>query len=196
MTTSELNPPRWADDLLRLCLKPADRQSISGDLLEEYREVRRPTLGALRANAWYVTQVLSVVSRLMWPAVATMTTVTLVSLAIKLPSKYSLVQAPGVSVLDAIVCAWAGYYVSRRTRLVRTGLMAAGITGLFAPGIFLTAAAVRDPRLLLAPFSKPFIFVILFTLSVIAISFGIVFGAFGAALARYLPSVPRTGRLS
>ena len=196
MTTSELNPPRWADDLLRLCLKPADRQSISGDLLEEYREVRRPTLGALCANAWYVTQMLCVVSRLMWPAVATMTTVTLVSLAIKLPSKYSLVQAPGVSVLDAIVCAWAGYHVSRRTRLVRTGLMAAGITGLFAPGIFLTAAAVRDPRLLLAPFSKPFIFVILFTLSVIAISFGIVFGAFGAALARYLPSVPRTGRLS
>ena len=196
MTTSELNPPRWADDLLRLCLKPADRQSISGDLLEEYREVRRPTLGALRANAWYVTQVLSVVSRLMWPAVATMTTVTLFSLAIKLPSKYSLVQAPGVSVLDAIVCAWAGYYVSRRTRLVRTGLMAAGITGLFAPGIFLTAAAVRDPRLLLAPFSKPFIFVILFTVSLVAISFGIVVGAFGAALARYLPPVPRTRRLS
>jgi hypothetical protein len=42
----------WAEGLLRLVLGPSDRDSISGDLLEEYRLVRRPERGALRANAW------------------------------------------------------------------------------------------------------------------------------------------------
>jgi len=196
MTTRGANPPSWAECLLRMSLKPSGREPISGDLLEEYREVKRPTQGAFRANVWYVNQVLTVVSRLVWPGVATMTALSLLSLAIKLPWRYSLVQAPGVSVLDAVVCAWAGFYASRRTRLIRTGMMTAAITGLFAPGIFLTAAAVRDPALLLVPFSKPFIFVILFTLSLIAISFGIVLGAFGAALARCLPLAGRTSGFS
>jgi hypothetical protein len=60
MTITERNPPRWAEGLLRSLLRPGDREAISGDLLEEFREVRRPALGALRADAWYVKQVLSV----------------------------------------------------------------------------------------------------------------------------------------
>jgi hypothetical protein len=63
MMTSELTPPRWADAMLRSCLRPSDRESIAGDLLEEYRAVRGPALGPLRANVWYVGQVLSVLWR-------------------------------------------------------------------------------------------------------------------------------------
>jgi hypothetical protein len=196
MNTEQPTPPRWADRLLRWCLKPGDRLSIPGDLLEEYRDAKRPMLGALRADLWYVTQVFSVVSRLMWPGVAAMTVTTLLSLAIKLPWRYSLVQAPGVSVVDPIVCAWAGYYASRRTGLARTGMIAAAVTGLFAPGIFLSAAAMRDPALLLVPFAHPFVFVILLALSLIAVGFGIVIGACGAVLARCVPAAPRPTRLS
>jgi hypothetical protein len=189
--TTESNPPYWAEWLLRSVIRPSDRESISGDLLEEYREVRRRALGTWRADLWYVKQVLSVSWRLVWPCVLTMTAITIFSLAIKLPWRYSLVQAPGVSVLDATVCLWAGCYTSRRTRLFHTGMMSAGLIGILPPSIFLGVAAARDPMLFLVPFAKPFIFVILLTVISLAIIFGVVLGALGAAVGTWLPSMPR-----
>jgi hypothetical protein len=54
-------PPRWAERLLRIFLASRDRDTIPGDLLEEYREVVLPARGKLRAQIWYVKQVLSFV---------------------------------------------------------------------------------------------------------------------------------------
>src|SRR5258708_26288851 len=51
-------PPGWADVLLRACLTPRDSDSVSGDLLEQYREKVRPARGRRRANIWYMRQVL------------------------------------------------------------------------------------------------------------------------------------------
>jgi hypothetical protein len=56
-------PPRWAEALLRVLLKPADFDSVSGDLLEEYRDSIHPVRGQRGADAWYVRQVLGFVSR-------------------------------------------------------------------------------------------------------------------------------------
>jgi hypothetical protein len=52
-------PPRWLETLLRWCLPARDRDSISGDLLEEYREAQLPQLGSVRANLWYLRQLIS-----------------------------------------------------------------------------------------------------------------------------------------
>jgi hypothetical protein len=49
------HPPTWARRLLRALLDPRNRDSIDGDLLEEYNE-----RGA--ATAWYLRQVLSFVN--------------------------------------------------------------------------------------------------------------------------------------
>jgi hypothetical protein len=54
-------PPRWAEQLLRALLNPRDRDTIAGDLLEEYREVILPTRGRIRAQLWYLRQALSLV---------------------------------------------------------------------------------------------------------------------------------------
>jgi hypothetical protein len=51
-------PPRWAEALLRLVLKPGDVSSVSGDLLEAYRMRINPTVGPRRADVWYVRQVI------------------------------------------------------------------------------------------------------------------------------------------
>jgi hypothetical protein len=59
--TERPSPPRWADALLRLCLRPRDRQTVTGDLLEEYREVVLPGRGRLRAQLWYFRQVFSLI---------------------------------------------------------------------------------------------------------------------------------------
>ena len=55
-------PPQWAESLLMHMLKPRDRESIPGDLFEEYREERVPGLGRARANLWYFRQILSLAS--------------------------------------------------------------------------------------------------------------------------------------
>ena len=56
-------PPNWAEALLRVFLTPADFDSVSGDLLEEYRDSIRPVRGKSAADSWYVMQVLGFVWR-------------------------------------------------------------------------------------------------------------------------------------
>jgi hypothetical protein len=63
--SSHALPPPWAESLLRLMLPHQDRESISGDLLEEYRETIVPALGR-RAGRWYVRQVAGYVVRITW----------------------------------------------------------------------------------------------------------------------------------
>ena len=55
-------PPLWAEDLLRAFLRERDRESVTGDLLEEYRETIVPALGS-GADAWYIRQVAGFVWR-------------------------------------------------------------------------------------------------------------------------------------
>lgn len=62
---SDARPPRWAEAILRLLLKPEDRDSVSGDLLEEYRETIVPVHGSA-ADRWYVRQVASFLLRASW----------------------------------------------------------------------------------------------------------------------------------
>ena len=56
-------PPRWAESLLCLALDSRDRATVSGDLLEEFRESIRPTRGPWAADRWYITQVMGFVVR-------------------------------------------------------------------------------------------------------------------------------------
>lgn len=55
-------PPAWADLCLRLLLPARDRDTVSGDLMEEYRESIRPTRSKVAADLWYIMQV----SRFAW----------------------------------------------------------------------------------------------------------------------------------
>ena len=61
-------PPEWADALLRAFLKRADVDSVSGDLLEEYRDTIHPLRGRAAADRWYVRQVFAFVApgALLW----------------------------------------------------------------------------------------------------------------------------------
>ena len=54
-------PPPWAEHLLRLVLPPVDRDTITGDLLEEYQEAIRPMRGPVGARRWYLRQVASLI---------------------------------------------------------------------------------------------------------------------------------------
>ena len=58
--------PRWAETLLLLSLKRGDRESVSGDLLEAYRDTVVPSRGREAADAWYIRQVAGFVWRATW----------------------------------------------------------------------------------------------------------------------------------
>jgi hypothetical protein len=62
---SNATPPEWAESVLRWMLPSKDRESVSGDLLEEYRESIVPALGD-RARCWYVRQVAVYVWQRAW----------------------------------------------------------------------------------------------------------------------------------
>jgi len=184
MIDRHARPSRLATILLRAVLRSADIESIPGDLLEEYREVKRPSLGPLRADMWYVAQVLSVLWRLIWPCVVAIGAVNLLSLALPRGWNPGLVPAPGVSVLDAVVLFGAGCYGAVRAGRVVTGLVTAVATSLVGFTLYFVYAAITRPSLLLAPFYNPFIFVILATLLFIALSFGVGAGLVGALVWR------------
>ncbi len=184
-------PPRWAELLLISLLKPADAESISGDLLEEYRAVRRPALGSFRADAWYIKHVLSVLWRILWPCAIAIAALHLVTFP--LPAwNPSLVPAPGVSLLDAAIFLWASFYGARHTGRVVTGVICAIVTSVLGFKITVAYAAVTTPGLLLAPFEQPFVMVILSLLFALALGFGVAVGTAGAVVGRWLsPAAPR-----
>jgi hypothetical protein len=57
---------KWGDFILRLLVQRRDRDTISGDLFEEYHEHVLPTRGRLAAGFWYLRQILSFVSPFSW----------------------------------------------------------------------------------------------------------------------------------
>lgn len=60
------NPPALPQALLHLLLPVERRESVVGDLLEEYRDSRVPSMGRFRANLWYWKQVLGFWLRAYW----------------------------------------------------------------------------------------------------------------------------------
>lgn len=196
MKSIEPSPPRWAEALLRSLLRPTDRESISGDLLEEYRAAKHPALGTLRANAWYIKHVLSVLWRLIRPCALAVASVTVLSLKVKGLWYGSLVQAPGVSLLDALVYLWAGYHSSQRTRLIRTGIVAAGSTSLVGFTTLCAAAAVGTPSLLMIPVVLPAYLLILSALLLTALGYGIVLGSIGGVVGRWMSAPRQEARVS
>ncbi len=64
------SPPRIAELILRGLLRLDMRETVSGDLLEEYRESRVPAAGEFRADLWYWRQVGGMWLRAYWWLVA------------------------------------------------------------------------------------------------------------------------------
>jgi hypothetical protein len=64
--TTDATPPAWAETILRLVLSPSHFESVSGDLLEEYRDSIHPVRGQQRADRWYINEVFGFVVRSVW----------------------------------------------------------------------------------------------------------------------------------
>ncbi len=202
MTEEETRPPHWAEAMLISVLRPADRESVSGDLLEEYRVARRPALGAFRADVWYVKHALSVLWRLVWPfATVLIVQRVLLSATAFRPGHHaphfvppgptillnlvrstlygSVMPGPGVALFDALIYFGAGFYGFQRARMIRAGVLAAASSSVVGFLALFGSAALITPGLMLAPFAQPMIFLILLVYLAIPVGYAMLLGALG-----------------
>ena len=127
-------PPSWAEALLRLFLRPNVFASVSGDLLEQYRDSIHPARGRRGADRWYVQTVLGYVWRVtrLWAALFTSAFVARTALDWLVPttdfharSEVSTAVGEGILLASGFWIAW------------RSGSFAAGV----ATGVATTAIA-------------------------------------------------------
>ena len=128
-------PPQWAESLLRLLLTPADRDSVSGDLLEEYRQSIVPALGA-GANRWYLRQVGRYVLRAIapWSALIAATCVTRYLFDTLAPVQYTrdIVHPRSALMSQTLIATFAsaGAWQAWRSGHVRAGVVVAVLSAL------------------------------------------------------------------
>lgn len=151
---SDARPPRWAETVLRLLLAPKDRESVSGDLLEEYRDTIVPTLGPA-ADRWYVRQMGSFLLRASWTWGAILGAALVIRYlfdTLAPPTDYKM-RATALTYTIMTACLLAGFSGAWRTRSMRAGVLtslsAATMGALFSiVGTGLMLAIWHDPATL------------------------------------------------
>lgn len=132
MTTP--TPPRWAEGLLRMMLAPRDRETVSGDLLEQYRDSVWPTRGQLRANLWYAGQVADFARRSHLGGALAISGLFVGRTALDwlVPTQDFALRAAASTYLSACVFLLAGVVASWRSRTIEAGIVAGAATAVMA----------------------------------------------------------------
>ncbi len=186
------SPPRWAESLLLLLLEPKDRESFSGDLLEEYRETVVPVRGR-GANRWYTGQVAWFLWRASWMWGAAIGSALIVRyLFDTLAPVTSFVERSAI-LTQALVTVFgaAAFWNTWRTDHIRTGMLvalAAAVIGgvLSSAGTAVLLVIWHDPATLRAWQNSGGLDEAFLVVPALLIPIGLVSGAAGAVAAKGL----------
>jgi hypothetical protein len=188
------SPPRWAESLLRMLLPPKSRDSISGDLLEEYRESIVPAMGS-RADGWYIRQVARYVVRQtwVWGALIGGILVTRYLVDSLAPVHYtsgiiatrSKITSYALMATFALCAAWQTW----RSERLRTGVLMAVATAVLgavasSAGALICLAVWHDPDTLLAAQQGGGLGEALWGVPLLLIPIGFITGTTGAIAGR------------
>lgn len=137
-------PPHWADVVLRMLLAPEDRESVPGDLLEEYRERIHPARGRRRADLWYVSQVAGFVWRgnRTWAVLLSGAFVARTGLDWLSPTADFHLRSMVSTMLSAGIFVSVGFLAAWRSRSIRAGILAGVATALIGAIISIVGAAL------------------------------------------------------
>jgi hypothetical protein len=146
----DMTPPDWSERLLRSLLSDRDRDTVSGDLLEEYREIAVPARGPRGARWWYRRQVAGCVVRslrrpsLIGLAIGTMLGVMNLIDTARRPLAADE-PATMLAWLLAVLAIWSAttVIVTRRTRRLGHAIVVGAILGAATTLVFHAAAVVR-----------------------------------------------------
>ena len=188
--TTQPSPPPIAETFLRLFLSPRDRESVSGDLLEEYRESIHPSRGQAGADAWYFYQVLSFFVRSN-AAPALMLLVALIGRTAFdwiVPTANFSTRATVSTVTAATILSVAGFLAAWRSQRASAGMVAGVVIPLVIfpfviVGMSLLLAFNHDPKSMAAisasgGLSEAFTFPLMLAIP------GAILGTLGGLLAR------------
>lgn len=180
-------PPRWAEALLRAFLKPDDFESVSGDLLEQYRDSIHPARGPLRANFWYVAQVVNFVSPGVRLFAALFSAQFLFRTALDwfLPPVHFYFRSTVSTALGVSTLVAAGFWAAWRLGSFAAGAVAGTLAAGIASIVSIAGAAVmlafwHDPRTMAAIRASGG-FAEVLSLPLFMILPGALLGAFGGA---------------
>ena len=138
------DPPEWAEALLRLSLRRNDRDTVSGDLLEEYRASIVPIRGKTAADRWYVGQVAGFVWRATWFWALTFSALFVARTAYdwRVPTTDFATRAAVSSWSGVAVLFIAAMWTAWRSRSFTAGLLIAMITSQIAAVMSVVGAAI------------------------------------------------------
>ena len=194
--TTDATPPAWAETLLRAVVTRKDFDSLSGDLLEEYRETVYPARGRQRADAWYVRQVFGFAVRTVgvWGALFGFAGVVRTALDWFVPTHDFSIRSAISTYVGIGLLLMTGFWSAWRSGSLASGPLSATLAMIIGEIISDTAAAAmlvffHDPQTMSAieasgglgeAFTLPIILV------VPAVILGTLGGALGAAANRKL----------
>jgi len=191
-------PPRWAEIVLERTLDRRDRETVSGDLLEEYRDAVVPQRGARAADAWYIRQVAGFVCRSHWMWALAMSSTFLVRTAVdwRVPTTDFVTRSSVTSTIGITILLAAGFHADWRARSFAAGVLAGFFTPILAAtmsaaGAVLLLALWHDPITLRAIHNSGGL-VEVFSLPVTLAVPGAVLGALGGIAGRLASPLRRT----
>jgi len=194
--SDSVTPPRWAEALLVMAVKRSDRDAVSGDLLEAYRDSVVPARGSIAADAWYVRQVAGFLWRITWMWAVVFSGASLARMlydwlvpTTDFAARAAVSTGTGVSVFF-IVAVWAGW----RSRSFVAGPVVAAVTSQVAALMSVAGAAVlfavwHDPatmRAVAVSGGLGEVFFLPFMMIIPAVIVGSVGGAAGSVARRLL----------
>jgi hypothetical protein len=186
--TTNATPPAWAELALRAFLSERDFESVSGDLLEEYRENIYGTRGHLRANAWYVAQVLGFAWRHAgtWAVVFAVAFLARTAMDWHMPTVDFQARSAVSTLVGVGIFLVAGIWAGSRSGSFTAGAVVGLAVATLALPIQLLGAAVllagwHDPSVLTAIRSSGGLEEV-FTMPLITVLPGLLLGAIGGVL--------------
>jgi hypothetical protein len=182
-------PPLWADFMLRrLVLGRQNRDTVSGDLLEEYREVILPERGLQGANRWYVMQVGSYIARshLVWAVLFAGAFLARQAYDAFVPTTEFYQRSAVTTYTAVILLLGGGYWAAWRSGSMLAGLLAGIAITAIAAVISIVGGAVllaiwHDAATLAAIRNSGGVEE-MFVLPIFAIGLGLVLGTIGGAV--------------
>ena len=186
--TMNPTPPAWAETILRAVLKQRDFATVSGDLLEEYRETVYPARGRARADRWYVAQVLgfALPQVAVWGALFGTAALARTALDWFVPTHEFAVRSAVSTYIGVSLLLVTGFWFAWRSGSVVAGTLA----GIFATviaalidigGALLLFALFHDPRTMSAIQGSGGLAEV-FTLPIAMVVPGVILGTLGGAL--------------
>lgn len=186
--TTNANPPFWAELALRAFLSERDFESVSGDLLEEYRESIHGNRGGFRADLWYVAQILGFAWRHagVWAVIFAVAFLARTAMDWHMPTADFQTRSAVSTLVGAGIFLVTGFWAGSRSGSYMAGAVVGLAVATLALPIQLVGAALllagsHDASVLAAIRSSGGLEEV-FTMPLMTVLPGVLFGAIGGVL--------------